>query len=137
VTSRSVVADDEEGAYGLGEDRDVLIDFIAGHADHLSEHAPVFDRMCGDSQSANSAVSLMMPRQSALRLPDVGGGEGQLRTRDPLLAKHDMAIAALRLLPPGEPFSSVDTGRNVLTMAQCVWLRWLPFRLPVPALPRH
>ena len=35
--------------------------------------------MCGDSQSANSAASTIMPRQSAEALPDTGGGEGQDR----------------------------------------------------------
>src|SRR5262249_21200253 len=38
--------------------------------------------MCGDSHSANSAASLVTPRQSALGFPDVGGGEGQLRNGD-------------------------------------------------------
>jgi hypothetical protein len=37
---------------------------------------PVLARMCGDSHSANSAASLITPRQSALGLPDVDGGEG-------------------------------------------------------------
>src|SRR5258708_10191437 len=38
--------------------------------------------MCGESHSANSAASLITPRQSALGFPDVGGGEGQLRNGD-------------------------------------------------------
>jgi hypothetical protein len=35
--------------------------------------------MCGDSHRANSAASTMIPTQSALGLPEVGGGDGQER----------------------------------------------------------
>src|SRR5687767_4940546 len=39
----------------------------------------MLSRMCGESQRANSAASLMIPRQSANGLPEVGGGDGQDR----------------------------------------------------------
>jgi hypothetical protein len=35
--------------------------------------------MCGDSHSANSAASTMMPRQSAEGFPETGGGDGHER----------------------------------------------------------
>jgi hypothetical protein len=35
--------------------------------------------MCGDNQSADSAASTIVPRQSAEASPDTGGGEGQDR----------------------------------------------------------
>src|SRR5262249_58049572 len=38
--------------------------------------------MCGDNHSANSAASLITPRQPALGFPDTGGGDGQLRNGD-------------------------------------------------------
>jgi hypothetical protein len=43
---------------------------------------PMLARMCGESHSANSAASLITPRQSALGFPDVGVGDGQLRKGD-------------------------------------------------------
>src|SRR5262249_59412843 len=43
---------------------------------------PVLARMCGDNHSANSAASLITPRQPALGFPDTGGGDGQLRNGD-------------------------------------------------------
>lgn len=35
--------------------------------------------MWGESQSANSAASTMIPTQSALAFPETGGGDGQER----------------------------------------------------------
>ena len=73
---------DQTAAGGIGhlnEDRDVLIDLVLGSSNDVPEHPPGIVRMCGDSQSPNSAASLITPRQSASGFRDVGGGDGQLR----------------------------------------------------------
>ena len=56
--------------------------FLARGFEHRGSTRPVFTRMWGDSHNANSAASLITPRQSALGLPDVGGGDGQFRNGD-------------------------------------------------------
>ncbi len=71
---------------------------------------PVLARMCGDSHSANSAASLITSRQSALGLPDVVGGDGQLR-------KGDSPVAIARTSTFTSNTTGTATGPGRLTAA--------------------
>ncbi|MDT5032679.1 MAG: hypothetical protein QOC94_2850 [Actinoplanes sp.] len=76
-----VFRNDQENADLCGQVQDEIVRMVvavvdgAGRAQNPAPEASA----CGESQSANSAASLMIPRQSANGLSDVGGGEGHER----------------------------------------------------------